>query len=348
MPDEQNTGAVGGAEATLKLLDYIEDEALNIQHSIWMNRPYRALRQLRKLGKETSYLEDQVLGLYRALKSLEGNLSDLQDMSEGDRDALLYTNRGLEFLRDGNWGPASDSVEKAVAALGPDGLARSLSVLKRHLNELGELSDTEEVALTLVSQASISLDNDELASAAESFEKAITALGPVAATQASSPFMVNRFFLSIGTTWPENLGHGLMVITLENLGENNIAPMRLDPGIPFGWSCSPRMTEIPEIPPEGFIEIGLEINPSGSFPQTSLLGTSLNITTGYFADFGDMHVQIRVENRTPKGMNGLLLDPWLPDGFETVRLPLVENLGPGGVVQVPVDVLNINKAIGTA
>ena len=348
MAEEPRSGPVGGAEATLKLLDYIEDEAQSIQHSIWMNRPYKALRKLRKLDKDTAYLEDQVLALYRALKSLEGSLSGLQDMSEGDQNALHFTDRGLEFLRDGNWGAASDSIEKAVAALGPDGLSRSLSVLKRHLNELGELSDTEHVALTLVSQASISLENDEMSAAAESFEKAISALGPVAATQASSPFMVNRFFMSIGTTWPEDLGHGLMVITLENLGENNIAPMRLDPAIPFGWACTPRMTEIPEIPPEGFIEIGVEINPSGQFPQTSLLGTSLNITTGYYVDFGELNVQARVENRTPRKMEGLLVDPWLPEGFETVRLPLIENLGPGAVVQVPVEVLNINKVVGAA
>jgi len=106
------------------------------------------------------------------------------------------------------------------------------------------------------------------------------------------------------------------------------------------------MCEIPEIPPEGFIEIGIEIRPSGSYPQTSLLGSSLNIATGYRADYGSLKVQARVENRTPNSMDGLLLDPWMPDGFETLRLPLIENLGPGDVVQVPIEVLNLREAVG--
>ena len=137
-----------------------------------------------------------------------------------------------------------------------------------------------------------------------------------------------------------------MVITLENLGENNISTMRLAPPIPYGWSATPKMCEIPEIPPEGFIEIGVEIRPSGSFPQTSLLGTSINVTTGYLAEYGQLKVQSRIENRTPRVMEGLLVDPWMPEGFETLRLPLIENLNPGDVVHVPVEVLNINEAVG--
>ena len=45
-------------------------------------------------------------------------------------------------------------------------------------------------------------------------------------------------------------------------------------------------------------------------------------------------------------MQGLLLDPWMPEGFETMRLPLVENLGPGDVIQVPIEVLNLREAVG--
>ena len=45
-------------------------------------------------------------------------------------------------------------------------------------------------------------------------------------------------------------------------------------------------------------------------------------------------------------MQGLLLDPWMPEGFETMRLPLVENLGPGDVIHVPIEVLNLREAVG--
>jgi len=337
--------AVGGAEATLKRIDYIEEEAENIQFAIWANRPLSARKMLKTLSRDVDDAEGQIMDLYRALSSLERSLEELEQMSEGDRNAWDLTMLGLQHLREGNWGAAADCVEGAVASMGKEGLERSLNTLGRHLNEMGELSDVEEIALTLVNQGKKAIDTD-LSSAAKAFEDAISALGPIAVTEATSPFLVNSFFLSIGTSWPEGKDHALMVITLENTGENNISTMRLAPPIPYGWSATPKMCEIPEIPPEGFIEIGVEIRPTGSFSATALLGSSLNITTGYQADYGDLSVQTRIENRTPNSMLGLLIDPWMPEGFETLRLPLVENLGPGDIVQVPIEVLNLREAVG--
>ena len=43
--------ATGGAEATLKRIDYIEEEAENIQFAIWANRPIGARKMLRELSK---------------------------------------------------------------------------------------------------------------------------------------------------------------------------------------------------------------------------------------------------------------------------------------------------------
>ena len=266
--------AIGGAEATLKRIDYIEDEAENIQFAIWANRPISAKKMLKTLSQEVDEAEGQIMDLYRALSSLERSLEELEQMSEGDRSAWDLTMLGLQHLREGNWGAAADCVEGAVASMGRDGLERSLNTLGRHLNEMGELSDIEEIALTLVNQGKKALDSD-LSSSAKAFEDAISALGPVTVHEATSPFLVNGFFLSIGTTWPEGKDHALMVITLENTGENNISTMRLAPPIPYGWTATPKMCEIPEIPPEGFIEIGIEIRPSGSFPPTALLGSSL-------------------------------------------------------------------------
>ena len=50
--------------------------------------------------------------------------------------------------------------EGAVASMGKDGLERSLNTLGRHLNEMGELSDIEDIALTLVNQGKEALDSD--------------------------------------------------------------------------------------------------------------------------------------------------------------------------------------------
>jgi len=333
----------GGAEATLKMLNFIDDESKKIQHTIWKNRPLRANKMLKKLTKEANFLEDQVLGLSRSLSSLSKQLDELDELNEDDLNASEYVSLGLQFLREGNWGAAADSVEKAIAALGPKGLDRSLSIINRHLNELGDLSDSEEVTLNLIREARKKLANGDFTAATDAFERAISVLGSVPTGEALSPFLVNHFFLSLEAKWPEKTNNGLMVISIENLGENNISPMRMSLPTPLGWIANPKMTEIPEIPPEGFIEIGVEIKSSGSFSADKMLGRNLAITTGYLANYGDLKVQIRVENRTLRNMEGIVLDPWLPEGFEAIRLPFVQNLGPGQKCNLEVDILNVGN-----
>ena len=91
------------------------------------------------------------------------------------------------------------------------------------------------------------------------------------------------------------------------------------------------------------IKIGVEIKSSGSFSADKMLGRNLAITTGYLVKYGDLKVQIRVENRTLRNMEGIVLDPWLPEGFEAIRLPFVQNLGPGQKCHLDVDILNIGN-----
>ena len=79
--------AIGGAEATLKRIDYIEEEAENVQFAIWSNRPISARKMLKNLSKEVDEAEGQIMDLYRALSSLERSLEELEQMSEGDRNA---------------------------------------------------------------------------------------------------------------------------------------------------------------------------------------------------------------------------------------------------------------------
>ena len=102
--------AIGGAEATLKRIDYIEEEAENVQFAIWSNRPISARKMLKNLSKEVDEAEGQIMDLYRALSSLERSLEELEQMSEGDRNAWDLTMLGLQHLREGNWGAAADCV----------------------------------------------------------------------------------------------------------------------------------------------------------------------------------------------------------------------------------------------
>ena len=208
---------------------------------------------------------------------------------------------------------------------------------------MGDLSDSEEVTLNLIREARKKLANDDFSAATDAFERAISVLGSVPTGEALSPFLVNHFFLTIDAKWPEKTNNGLMVISIENLGENNISPMRMSLPTPLGWVANPKMTEIPEIPSEGFIEIGVNIRPSGSFNSEKMLGKNLCLTTGYLSNYGDLKVQIRVENRTLKTLEGIILEPWLPDGFEAIRLPFIQNLGAGQTVFTDVDVLNVGS-----
>ena len=34
----------GGAEATLKILEHIDDESIKIQHTIWKNKPLKSIK----------------------------------------------------------------------------------------------------------------------------------------------------------------------------------------------------------------------------------------------------------------------------------------------------------------
>ena len=59
--------AIGGAEATLKRIDYIEEEAENIQFAIWANRPMSARKMLKNLSQEVNEAEGQIMDLYLSL-----------------------------------------------------------------------------------------------------------------------------------------------------------------------------------------------------------------------------------------------------------------------------------------
>ena len=126
---KERAPATGGAEATLKRIDYIEEEAQNIQFAIWANRPLSAKKLLKNLSREVDDAEGQIMDLYRALSSLERSLEELEEMSQGDRNAWDLTMLGLQHLREGNWGAAADCVEGAVSSMGRDGQERSLYTL---------------------------------------------------------------------------------------------------------------------------------------------------------------------------------------------------------------------------
>ena len=235
------------------------------------------------------------------------------------RKDLREANRDAEFL------------EKQVVRL-----HRSLLALEQHLSSLDELTEEERRAMGMVTDGLIDLDQGDWESALDSFRSAISDLSESGGRV--NPFLVGRFFLTVEARWPPEMEHGLLLITIENLGTNALPSFRMAAPAPMGWIAEPKAAEVPTIPPGGFIEMGIRIHPTGTISENLVLAKKVSIVTGYLADMGDLTVSTRVENRTLKSLEGFVIDAWLPRGFAARRLPFVQNLAPGEVIHIDTEI----------
>ena len=235
------------------------------------------------------------------------------------RKDLREANRDAEFL------------EKQVVRL-----HRSLLALEQHLSSLDELTEEERRAMGMVTDGLIDLDQGDWESALDSFRSAISDLSESGGR--INPFLVGRFFLTVEARWPPEMEHGLLLITIENIGTNALPSFRMAAPAPMGWIAEPKGAEVPTIPPGGFIEMGIKIHPSGTISENLVLAKKVSIVTGYLADMGDLTVSTRVENRTLKSLEGFVIDAWLPRGFAARRLPFVQNLAPGEVIHIDTEI----------
>ena len=67
------------------------------------------------------------------------------------------------------------------------------------------------------------------------------------------------------------------------------------------------------------------------------LSRKLAIQAGYEVEAGQVNVTMRVQNRSMETIRDLLLQPWMPPGYKSDTIPLVEKLSPDeiGVVTMP-------------
>ncbi len=235
------------------------------------------------------------------------------------RKDLREANRDAEFL------------EKQVVRL-----HRSLLALEQHLSSLDHLTEDERRAMGVVTDGLIDLDQGDWQSALDSFRLAISDLSESGGRV--NPFLVGRFFLTVEARWPPEMEHGLLLITIENLGTSVLPSFRLAAPAPSGWIAEPKAAEVPAIPPGGFIEMGIKIHATGTISENLVLAKRVSIVTGYLADMGDLTVSTRVENRTLKSLEGFVIDAWLPRGFSSRRLPFVQNLAPGEVIHIDTEI----------
>lgn len=235
------------------------------------------------------------------------------------RADLREANRDAEFL------------EKQVIRL-----HRSLLALEQHLAGLDDLSEEEMRARGMVTDGLIDLGKGEWESALESFRTAISSLS--ASGGRVNPFVAGRFFFTVEARWPAELEHGLLMMTIENLGEHDLPTMRIAAPAPTGWIAEPKAAQIPVIPPRGVIEMGIHIHPTGTISENLVLSKQVSVVTGYMVDMGDLTVMSRVENRTLRTIEGFVVDAWLPRGYAAKRVPFIQNLSPGEVIHVSTEI----------
>ena len=134
------------------------------------------------------------------------------------RKDLREANRDAEFL------------EKQVVRL-----HRSLLALEQHLSSLDELTEDERRAMGMVTDGLIDLDQGDWESALDSFRLAISDLSESGGRV--NPFLVGRFFLTVEARWPPEMEHGLLLITIENLGHKRVTLFQDGSSCPHGMDC---------------------------------------------------------------------------------------------------------------
>jgi len=232
---------------------------------------------------------------------------------------LREANRDAEFL------------EKQVIRL-----HRSLLALEQHLVGLDDLTEEEMRARGMVTDGLIDLGKGEWESALDSFRTAIQSLSESGGR--INPFVAGRFFFTVEARWPAEMEHGLLLMTIENLGEHDLPAMRIAAPAPTGWIAEPKAAQIPVIPPRGVIEMGIHIHPTGTISENLVLSKQVSVVTGYMVDMGDISVMSRIENRTLRKIEGFVADVWLPRGYTAKRVPFIQNLAPGEVIHVSTEI----------
>lgn len=229
--------------------------------------------------------------------------------------------------------------EKALSSLEEDvvELRRNIAMLNRLLKEKTLTEAELEIILRRLRNATGAAEIGEVGYAAEEVEQLIGDL-VVDSAVALNPFLFRNFWLGVDTRWPAGGETGVMIVRICNDGTRPIPEMRLAPPIPEGWQCVPEAIDLPIMRPGDVILVRFEVKPGLRFGLDEIpLSRKLAIQAGYEVAAGQVKVTMRVQNRSMETIRDLLLQPWMPPGYKTESLPLVEKLSPDeiGVVTMP-------------
>jgi hypothetical protein len=229
--------------------------------------------------------------------------------------------------------------EKALSTVESDvvELRRNIAMLNRLLKEKTLTEAELEIILRRLRNATGAAEVGDVGYASGEVEQLIGDL-VVDSAVALNPFLFRNFWMGVDTRWPAGGESGVMIVRICNDGTRPIPEMRLAPPTPVGWQCAPASIDLPILRPGDVVLIRFEVKPGLRFGLDEIpLSRKLAIQTGYEVSAGQVSVTIRVQNRSMETVRDLLLQPWMPPGYKSEVLPLVEKLSPDeiGVVVMP-------------
>jgi len=280
----------------------------------------------------------------REIRSASTQLENIvQSMVGEDTNSLAATEIDImeakKFLSLHKLGRAKNSVIKAEQALfnleeDVLYLRRSIAMLHRLLNEKKVDKDEVENILLRLRNATSAAEIGDVSQAANEVEYLVDDLIG-GNTSTLNPFFFRHFWLGVDTRWPAGGDTGVLLVRLINDGPIAMPAMRLSPPVPEGWYSEPSSVDLPIIAPGGNLPLRFNIKSNDRFGADEIpLSRKLAVSTGYEMRSGEVMVTIRAQNRSMEPLSDIILTPWLPPGYTTVKVPFVERLSPDEVAVI--------------
>jgi len=297
------------------------------------------LEDARRVIRDSQTSADRLIRASRELEHIVyGVSSDDSSLAATEFD-IIEARKSLEQHKLYSAKKSVKKAEKALLTVESDvvELRRNIAMLNRLLTEKTLTEAELEIILRRLRNATGAAELGDVGFAAEEVEQLIGDL-VVDSAVALNPFLFRNFWLGVDTRWPAGGETGVMIVRICNDGTRPIPEMRLAPPVPTGWQCVPSSIDLPILRPGDVVLIRFEVKPGLRFGLDEIpLSRKLAIQSGYEISAGKVSVTMRVQNRSMETIRDLLLQPWMPPGYKSEVLPLVEKLSPDeiGVVVMP-------------
>ena len=317
--DSQNTsGGYGGDTKTTEGAD----EGFTTQDIERARRAIAASQSTAdKLLRGSRELEQTIRGVLDdggASESIEEWVGDARQQLEGHD--LFSAWRSIRKASKG-----VKTMEKDVK-----NLRRNIVLLHRLLQEKNVAETELESVIRKLRSVSIHAEDGEMEDAANVVEGLI---GQIAGSDTSTlnPFLFRTFWLGIESRWPAGGDYGVLLVRLLNDGTRPLPPMRMRAPAPRGWISEPEWIDLPNLPPGGFVPIGLDTPP---------VARRLSVMTAYEVRQGDITCVVRIRNKSMEVHRDILVRPWIPSSFTCESIPLIKSLAPDDIAafRIPLNI----------